>query len=103
MSGDDDEGREVIDLTAIARDDQLCDALAASLAAGDLRAAEAVADPHDPVLEFLKVQPHRRATTHLVSVRHLDRTECCGRRFDDLPDDDDLTEDRDLVNCPEMR
>jgi hypothetical protein len=41
-------------------------------------------------------------TTHLVSVRHLDRTECCGRRFDDLPSDDDLTEDRDLVNCPEM-
>lgn len=100
MSGD-DEGREVIDLTAIARDDQLVEALAAGLAAGDLRAAEAVA-PDDPVVEFLKVQPPRCAVTHLVSVRRSDRTECCARRFDDLPDDDDLTEDRDLVTCPEM-
>jgi hypothetical protein len=64
MSGDDDEGREVIDLTAIARDDQLVEALAA----GDLRAAEAVA-PGDPVLEFLKAQPRRRLVILVTGSR----------------------------------
>jgi hypothetical protein len=45
--------------------------------------------------------PEGRAVTHLVSVRYADRTECCSRRFDDLPDGDDLTDDEDLVTCPE--
>jgi hypothetical protein len=41
--------------------------------------------------------------THLLPANRSDLTECCHRPIADLPDGHDLTDDPDLVTCPEMR